>query len=409
MGELVITSHLLSVLQTGKTAHLHLRSAAKHQLIWLVLGLLLLTTSTPSFADKEQATRQQLQQLNAEMKELKTLLNEIKNHRSELQSSLEKSEVDIGTIKNKIRKIESQLNKQQNDLSSLQIQRRELQTAKRSQQKHIEQQILAAYQMGQQNKIKILLNQEKPDKISRAMTYYDYFNQARVNQIESYVDIISELNVLEPQITQKTQALSQAKATLSTEHNKLLAGKKRRQNSLNKINSVIKNKDQRLRKIGKDREKLEQLLAAVEQTLANITIPGDYRPFNTMKGKLPWPVKGKLNYRFGKKRSGSTLRWQGIGIKAREGSDVKAIAHGRVVFADWFRGSGLLVIIDHGDGYMSLYAHNQSLLKETGEWVVAGESISTVGNSGGQKQAGLYFEIRHNGKPTDPLRWCKKA
>ncbi|MDC3332982.1 peptidoglycan DD-metalloendopeptidase family protein, partial [bacterium] len=124
---------------------------------------------------------------------------------------------------------------------------------------------------------------------------------------------------------------------------------------------------------------------------------------------MPWPTAGKLANSFGSKRNGTTLRWQGVNINARQGSDVKAIHYGRVVFADWFRGSGLLVIIDHGDGYMSLYGHNQSLLKSPGEWVIPGESIATVGNSGGQKSAGLYFEIRKNGKPTDPKRWCKRT
>jgi murein hydrolase activator len=382
---------------------------ASRRLSVILIALILALGNQTAFSDNEKATREQLEQLSKEMKELNRLLKQFKGHRSELQSSLEKSEVDIGKIKNKVRTIQKKLNKQQKDLGALQQQRSKLQSAKRQQQKHIEKHILAAYQMGQQKKIKILLNQENPDKVSRALTYYDYFNQARSEQIESYVNVISELNILEPKISKKTRALSQAKSTLSKEHKNLIAGKKERQNSLSKINSAIKSKDQRLRQINKDRQHLEELLSAVEQTLANITIPGDYRPFTALKGKLPWPVNGKPRNRFGKKRSDSKIRWQGLAIKAKEGADVKAIHHGRIVFADWFRGSGLLVIIDHGDGYMSLYAHNQSLLKETGEWVVAGESISTVGNSGGQNQAGLYFEIRHNGKPTDPRRWCRKV
>ena len=383
----------------------------RQQLVTLLFLSIPLFYSSALLADpdKEQATREQLQQLSKEMKELNQLLNQIRSHRSELQSSLKKSEVDIGDIKNKIRNIQKKLDSQQRELKSLQKQRSTLQGAKREQQKHIKQQILAAYQMGQQNKIKILLNQEKPDKISRAMTYFDYFNQARSEQIETYVNVISELNTLEPKISQKTKTLSRIKANLSQQHSRLLAGKKEREKNLAKINALIKNKDQQLRKINRDHKRLEQLLEAVEQTLANIKIPGDYRPFTKLKGKLPWPVKGKPKNRFGYKRNGSNLRWQGLNIAAKEGADVKAIHHGRIVFADWFRGSGLLIIIDHGDGYMSLYAHNESLLKETGEWVVAGETISTVGNSGGQQRAGLYFEIRHNGKPTDPRRWCRRV
>ena len=134
-----------------------------------------------------------------------------------------------------------------------------------------------------------------------------------------------------------------------------------------------------------------------------------YQPFGKLKGKLPWPVVGKPSNRFGRYRNGTSLRWQGLTIPSTEGNRVEAIHSGRIVFADWLRGSGLLVIIDHGDGYMSLYAHNQSLLKEIGDWVNPGDTIATVGNSGGQQRSGLYFEIRHNGKPTDPKRWCKRV
>ncbi len=373
------------------------------------LLITLVSTTALAQANDEAQHRQQLKQLNTEMQQLNKLLTKFKGQRSELQTSLQKSEVTIGTIQNKVRSIQQQLQHEQSELKALQKQRSDFQNAKRGQQKYIEQQILAAYQVGQQQKIKVLLNQERPDRISRALTYYDYFNLARTEQIEAYVDIISNLNTIEPKILEKTNSLANAKNQLTQEHKKLLAKKQQREQNLAKINSAIKNKDQRLRKIAKDRSELEKLLAAVEQTLANIKIPNDYRPFTSLKGKLPWPVNGKPGNRFGSRRNGSTMRWQGLNIAAKEGSKVAAIHHGRVVFADWLRGSGLLVIIDHGNGYMSLYAHNQSLLKEPGEWVSAGDIIATVGDSGGQASAGLYFEIRHNGKPTNPRHWCKRV
>lgn len=360
-------------------------------------------------ADDADQKREQLHKLEKEMVELRKLLDEFKSQRSDLQNALRKSEIDIGKIQNQVRKIQEQLEKEQSELKSLQKQRGELQGAKHSQQKLIEQQILAAYQIGQQKKLKVLLNQEQPEKVTRALTYYDYFNQARSEQIETYTDIISELNSLEPRIAEKANRLTTAKQDLDQQHKRLLTRKNEREKNLARINSAIANKDQQLRQAAKDQRELERLLEAVEQTLANIRIPSDFRPFVHQKGKLHWPVSGRPLNRFGSRREGTNLRWQGVNIGAREGSTVKAIHHGRVVFADWLRGTGLLLIIDHGDGYMSLYAHNQSLLKETGDWVTAGESIATVGNSGGKTQAGLYFEIRHNGKPTDPRRWCKRA
>jgi septal ring factor EnvC (AmiA/AmiB activator) len=376
----------------------------------LIANLLLaITFATPVLADEEQEKRQQLEKLSSEMNELKKLLAEFKGQRSELQDSLQKSEVNIGDIQKKINDIKKKLNSEQTELKALQQNLQTLNQSKRSQEKYIEQQILAAYQIGQQKKIKVLLNQEQPEKLNRALTYYDYFNQARSEQINNYVAVINELNQLEPQITAKTVSLTQVKSQLDKEYKSLLSKQQSREKLLASINSSISSKDQQLIQLDKDRKELEKLLAAVEQTIANIAIPSDYNPFTSLKGKLPWPTKGKLSNTFGSRRNNSNTPWQGINIQANEGSEVQAIHHGRVVFADWFRGSGLLIIIDHGDGYMSLYAHNQSLYKEPGEWVNSGETIATVGNSGGQKLAGLYFEIRHNGQPTNPQLWCRKA
>lgn len=133
------------------------------------------------------------------------------------------------------------------------------------------------------------------------------------------------------------------------------------------------------------------------------------RPFKELKGKLPWPTQGKIIKQFGSARATNKVRWQGLMIASDEGAPVHAVHHGRVVFADYLRGHGLLLIIDHGDSFLSLYAHNQMLYKEIGDWVSAGEEIATVGQSGGQDQAGLYFELRHQGKPTNPNSWLKKS
>ncbi|HEY7775443.1 MAG TPA: peptidoglycan DD-metalloendopeptidase family protein, partial [Kineobactrum sp.] len=136
-------------------------------------------------------------------------------------------------------------------------------------------------------------------------------------------------------------------------------------------------------------------------------LPDDYKPFASTRGSLAWPVSGRRGNSFGASRGAGGMRWHGINLRAEEGTPVKAVHHGRVVFADWLRGSGLLLILDHGDGYMSLYAHNQSLLREVGEWVGPGTTIATVGNTGGSNRAGLYFEIRKDGKPVDPVVWCR--
>ena len=145
----------------------------------------------------------------------------------------------------------------------------------------------------------------------------------------------------------------------------------------------------------------------MDQQLDLPTEQGERKAFAGLRGKLKWPSRGRLANRYGSRRKEGKLKWQGVMIKAPEGTEVTAISHGRIAFSDWLRGFGLLTIIDHGDGYMSLYGGNQSLYKEVGDWVEAGDVIASVGNSGGHRETALYFEIRHNGKPTNPLKWCR--
>lgn len=375
-----------------------------------VLWLILLTLALPGVAaDDERATRAQLDKLRSEMAELSRLLQNFKDERSKLQNSLRSSEVEIGEIQKRMRAIQKQLQQQQKELQELETKRDDLQASRQHQAQHIGTQVRSAYQLGQQRKLKVLLNQESPDTVSRSLAYYDYFNRARAERIEAYIDLISELDRIEPAIQEKVDGLTEARDQLQQQRTALIDARRQREQNLARIEASIRSKDEEFKNKARDRAELEKLLAAMEETLANLKLPANYRPFAELRGKLPWPVQGRTVHSFGSRREGSALRWQGIQIAAAEGTTVQAIHNGRVVFADWFRGAGLLIILDHGDGYMSLYGHNQSLLRETGDWVGTGEAIATIGASGGNRQAGLYFEIRHNGRPTDPVRWCHRA
>jgi murein hydrolase activator len=193
------------------------------------------------------------------------------------------------------------------------------------------------------------------------------------------------------------------------QHKRLSNQQQQRLKTLAKLNTSIRNKDQQLKKLHKDRNHLERLFKEVSNVIItdNHQTAVNQQPFNKLRGKLPWPTIGRVSHKFGSSRNVGNLRWNGVMIKAQQGADVRAIHAGRVIFSDYLRGHGLLLIIDHGDDYMSLYAHNQTLFKDTGEIVVAGEVIANVGNSGGLSSAALYFEIRHRGKPTNPAHWCK--
>jgi septal ring factor EnvC (AmiA/AmiB activator) len=385
-----------------------------------------LLLATAAFA-QEQGTRQELDQIKSEIGKLKEVLKEFKGQRSELQQSLRKSEVDIDKTQKMIQRIQRQLQEQEQELQKMEQQREQLKQSKGAQQALIGRQVRAAYEIGQQNRLKALLNHEDPETVSRAMVYYDYFNRARAEQIDAYIELLSKLDTLQPEIEKKAEELRVAKQDLDKERRQLMDAKAERSRTLASLNSSIQSKDEQLKQRARDRDALEQVLRKVErearareakerssrqrESLADSQLQPVHggRPFRELRGQLPWPIAGKPENRFGSSRYGSEMRWQGISIRAREGDTVQAIHNGKVVFADWLRGSGLLIIVDHGDGYISLYAHNQTLLKSAGDTVKAGDGIATVGNSGGENQAALYFEIRHKGVPADPAAWCRRA
>jgi septal ring factor EnvC (AmiA/AmiB activator) len=261
--------------------------------------------------------------------------------------------------------------------------------------------------MGRDAHVKVLLSQQNPQTVSRVMAYYDYFFAARTDLLASYRETLAGLEQLETEISQTSGRLEDTMRTLQQQREALADAQVARKQAVAGLSADIASKGSQLQQLERDRGKLEELLKALEEAVANLKVPADYQAFAAARGKMPWPLAGQPSNRFGTSRNAGKMRWQGLTIPAREGTPVHAIHHGRVVYADWFRGSGLLLIIDHGDGYMSLYAHNQSLLREVGEWVTAGTPIGTVGSSGGLDKPALYFEIRHNGKPTNPSAWCR--
>ncbi len=342
--------------------------------------------------------------LQLDIKKLQQLLNEFKNKRSQLTNTLRHSEQEISSIQRKVRSLENTIQQQSNKIDRLKTQRGELNKAKQQQQQAVEDQLSRAYQMGRQQKIKILLNQQDPIEISRMMVYYDYLNRANIAQIDDYNTTIQRLAALEDDLAASTKKLISSQNEIKRQHNKLKQQQLSRRQTLAKIDKTIVNKDNELKR---EQKQLEQLLSAVAKNINDIEIPDGDQSFVDQKGKMAWPVKGRIINHFNSRRNAAGLRWHGVNIAAGSGTDVRAIHRGRVVFADWFSGLGMLIILDHGDGYLSLYAHNQAIFPAAGDWINADDSIATVGNSGGQKQASLYLEIRHNGKPIDPKKWLK--
>ncbi len=375
----------------------------------LLLGVLL----APAVMSDDKAEMEKLQKEIAEMqKELK----KVEGARTNVQQELQKNETRMGDLQKKVEKIKRDINDQDKQIDNLHKEQDDLEKAREKQQKQAAEQIRAAYLLGLQPQFKVFLNQESPERISRMMKYHSYFMTAHAEKMNAYLETIAQLKTLEPQITQKTQALNNIKQELDKEQAELAQAQTQRKETLAKINHTISNKDRELQQMQEDRRELQTLLQKVARATTRLATTPSYVPlpspgekFSSRKGRLPWPAQGQIAHRFGSNQAEGQLQWNGILINANSGQQVIAVHYGRVVFADYFRGQGLLVIIDHGEGFLTLYAHNQQLMKKAGDPIKAGETIAKVGNSGGQNNAGLYFEIRFQGKAIDPGIWLARA
>lgn len=383
---------------------------APRQLYRLILPLLvLLLAASPLSASERAAKEAELKKLRQQISSLQQQLQKVRGRYDELRNELRTTEQRIGRLNRNIRQIDTDLVTRHKRLDGLRTEERGLQRSVAEQRDYLAGQVRAAYATGRQEYLKILLNQESPATVGRVVTYYDYLNKARSERIASLSKTINELERVRSEVETETRKLRELRSQRGEEKKALERSRSDRAKVVKKLAAEINSKDQRLAGMRRDEKQLKELIKALADALSDIPAePGNRKPFASLKGKLKWPASGPLLVSYGSPRTLGKLRWNGVMIGADQGQEVKAVSHGRVAFADWLRGYGLLIIIDHGDGYMSLYGHNQSLYKETGDWIEAGEVIASVGDSGGVSKPGLYFEIRREGKPTDPVRWCRR-
>ena len=358
--------------------------------------------------NQRQEKKQELEKLRQRMGELRQSIEKKQQEKDFASKFLKDIEVRIGERAYILKKINRHLRKQKRELKKLKKEQQKTRNKLASQRNILSQQIRAAYMIGQQEYLKLLLNQENPAAIGRTLTYYDYFHKARSHHIEEAVVTIKKLDKLTTRVKVKTDELKTSRKQQQVEKQKLEDDFIDRSIIVKKMAKDIANQGTRLKKLVADEQLLQQLLKEIRNIMPSMLTEIDKREtFSKRRGRLKWPVKGKVKRLFGKSRQAANLKWNGVLIPSAEGKEVKAISHGRVAYADWLRGYGMLVIIDHGDGYMTLYGYNQALYKETGDWVEEGEVIATVGRSGGQLKSGLYFEVRVKGQPSNPTKWCR--
>ena len=405
-----------------------------------LLALLLFSAAALAEPSKEQ-----LRQLEGAIQRTEKELQGKRAERGDAEQRLREAEQAIAQLEREIEQVGARAEAQKRRLAELQRERAGLEGARQRQEAGIAEQMRLAYQLGRQPKLRLLMRQDEPERLSRGMNYLERLNRERLAVLAQYQATLDGLARLEPAIAREGLALEQSRQQLQQRSGELKGRQAERQQALAELDARIRDQDAELKKMVADRQQLEQLLAAIAERQRQAAeraarearerearereararkggetqverergerVSSDFgaaagKSFAGARGRLPWPVAGSLVNFFGDPRAGGALRWQGVTIRAAEGSPVRAVHGGTVVFADVFRGAGQLVVVDHGGGYMSLYAHNSALASKVGAQVSAGQVIASVGSTGAGG-AGLYFEIRYNGEPQDPRKWCQ--
>lgn len=367
---------------------------------------LLLSSGLPLYAAQEKATEKEISSLRKSITKLTQTLDVLEGKRSSVQQGLRRTDKSIGELAQEILRLNSQLKGAEKRLTKLEQEKRPLLTGLQTQAAGLEQQLRQQYKTGNQPRLQLLLNQRDPEQVSRMLRYYDRINKTLGERLKSFRQGLVRLDKAESEIRSAQQDIFARRDLLKARSDDLESVRQERRVVLNKLEAKLSDGGQQLKSMKADQLRLEKLLAQIRESIEKISIGGDERSFRELKGKLPWPSKGRISRSFGSSTDG--IRYEGILVAQKAGQPVRAIHHGRVVFADWLRGYGLLTIVDHGGGYMSLYGHNESLLREVGEWVSAGDQLATVGSSGGSNDSGLYFAVRYKGNSTDPLKWLAR-
>ena len=360
-----------------------------------------------SSATAAEADQQKLERLRQRIAELQTSLNEVRGQHAVELRELQSVESDIGRVARELRRLGHKQQGVEDRVSDLKQEGIDLRAQVVQQQRLLANQLRAAYAMGRQQQVKMLLSQQTPATVSRMIGYYRYFNRARQDQLRDLNASQRAVADNENHLTQQLSELANIARQRESDRARLLTARKDRQQLLAQLSLAVEDTDTSIQRLRADEQRMLELVDSLSQQIEAELTAVAAPSFVASQGQLQWPVQGTLKARFGHPRGVGRLRWDGVLIEAGEGDAVYAVAPGQVVFADWLRGFGLLLIVDHGQGYLGLYGHNQSLFKELGEWVEVNDTIASVGNSGGHRGIGLYFEIRHDGQPVDPGLWCR--
>ncbi|MDB1122393.1 murein hydrolase activator EnvC family protein [Vibrio algarum] len=351
------------------------------------------------FAPSSFASQDELKGVSSEISRQKNAVTSQQKELNKLQKSLKEQELSISSLGSDIKKTQSLLKQANQNLAQFNKQKATLEQTKQEQQSTLEELIKTYYITKRNNDVSAILNQGKNDEQDRISQYFQHLAKARTETIKALDVTSKQLDEKNAQLLKEQQQIKALLAQKTKKRDALTASQNQRKKTVGKIRSNISNDKNYLSELQRNETRLKSEIAkAAKRT----TVPMD--GIAKQKGKLPWPLKGRILHSYGTKQSGQ-INWKGLVIDAKYEQPVKAVYSGTVVFAEYLRGYGLVVLLDHGKGDMTLYGYNQTLLKVEGDKVKAGETIALAGDTGGQSQASLYFEIRRNSKTQNPKSW----
>ncbi len=372
-------------------------------IVWLFLNLGLMGSLS---ASEETDVENELSALRETLKNIETTWRASRTALTETELALSKADAAVSRQVTELRRTQQREAETQTQIDLLTGHKSELTRQRDDELLQVKQHIRAAARMGATSPLKVMLNQEDPNSVARVARYFGYFAEARLESTRALEATLAELADSEVQLQEETKALAEQRELARVQRDELQEKRSDARAIVARYTAEFDSIDTRLSQLRANEQDLIDLLESLRASIFDIGQPNEVVPFASRKGQLALPLEGPLIKRFGELRPEGRVKWTGVLIEAELGTPVKAIHYGRVVFADWLRGFGLLMIISHDNGYMSLYGHNQVLLVEPGEWVNPGQIIGETGTSGGQPLPTTYFEIRAAGQPIDPMLWC---
>jgi septal ring factor EnvC (AmiA/AmiB activator) len=372
----------------------------------LVLAAVALGASLAVAQDRRESEAA-LQAVRKEIKALEARVARETASRNDGAKELRAAELEIAAAIRKLTEIRGKVRAQQAERRTLSEESARADRRLATERAALAEQVRSSYMTGREELFKLLLSQESPATLGRMLVYFDYYNRARTARIDAVGAELAKLAAIDAQTSRVEQELEALAAAQATEVAALEKSRDERRAAVAKIDAEIRDANAAAAKLRGEERRLADLVMRLGELSAGFPVDTD-EPFPKVKGKLAWPVEGRLAGDYGQPRGAGPVRWTGVLLETAAGTPVRAVYHGRVAFADWLQGLGLLVIVDHGGGYMSLYGHNEALLKESGDWVAPGEAIAQVGDTGGQARPGVYFEIRYNGEPVNPHAWIAR-